>query len=370
MIVGPDLAGRGLDRERVGVGPAVAAQVQDRLAGAVAGQLGLGPVGVEDPQARRRSRARRWRRAAARRRSRCRCAARTARRTRAGVSSKGSVLVLDDHVVVAQRLPLLERHAGRVSSNSSATSSGVAAGDVDERRRRAACASRSAGAGRSGACGASSPRRRRRAARRSRGPCGRCRRRPAASAASTSSAAPAATMASTRASIAAVQRLAVHDQAERGGSGGGCARSRAAGPLGRLLAGVEQLERADEALAVVGVDGRCRLGVAARRAARGRRRGPSASTAARQRSRAAGVGRRAQVELGQRGAQVQAGAADDDRAAARRRSSASISAWASGGVARRREKRSVEGHEADEPVLEPRAARPRSGAPVRISRPA
>ena len=34
----------------VGVGPAVAAQVEDRLAGAVAGELGLGAVGVEDPQ--------------------------------------------------------------------------------------------------------------------------------------------------------------------------------------------------------------------------------------------------------------------------------------------------------------------------------
>ena len=34
----------------VRVGPAVAAQVEDRLAGAVAGQLGLGAVGVEDPQ--------------------------------------------------------------------------------------------------------------------------------------------------------------------------------------------------------------------------------------------------------------------------------------------------------------------------------
>ena len=52
---GPDLAGGGLDRERVGVGPAVAAQVHDRLARAVAGQLGLRAVGVEDPQAARRS---------------------------------------------------------------------------------------------------------------------------------------------------------------------------------------------------------------------------------------------------------------------------------------------------------------------------
>ena len=43
-----DLAGGGLDREDVGVGPAAAAQVEDRLARAVARQLGLRAVGVED----------------------------------------------------------------------------------------------------------------------------------------------------------------------------------------------------------------------------------------------------------------------------------------------------------------------------------
>ena len=47
-----DLAGRGLDRELARVGPAGAAQVEDRLARAVAAQLGLGAVGVEDPQPR------------------------------------------------------------------------------------------------------------------------------------------------------------------------------------------------------------------------------------------------------------------------------------------------------------------------------
>ena len=45
-----DRPGDGADRELVLVGPAVAAQVEDRLAGAVAGELGLGAVGVEDPQ--------------------------------------------------------------------------------------------------------------------------------------------------------------------------------------------------------------------------------------------------------------------------------------------------------------------------------
>ena len=85
-----DLAGRRLDRERVAVGPAVAAQVHDRLAHAVAGQLGLRAVGVEDAQLRRRSRAPRAPRAAARRRSRCRCAARRAPGLAPGVSSNGS----------------------------------------------------------------------------------------------------------------------------------------------------------------------------------------------------------------------------------------------------------------------------------------
>jgi hypothetical protein len=46
----PYLTGHGLDREGVGVGPAALAQVHDRLARAVAGQLGLRAVGVEDPQ--------------------------------------------------------------------------------------------------------------------------------------------------------------------------------------------------------------------------------------------------------------------------------------------------------------------------------
>ncbi len=46
----PDRPGDGADRELVVVGPAVAAQVEDRLAGAVARELGLGAVGVEDPQ--------------------------------------------------------------------------------------------------------------------------------------------------------------------------------------------------------------------------------------------------------------------------------------------------------------------------------
>ena len=48
---GADLARHGLDRVGVGARPAVLAQVQQRLARAVARQLGLGAVGVVDPQA-------------------------------------------------------------------------------------------------------------------------------------------------------------------------------------------------------------------------------------------------------------------------------------------------------------------------------
>ena len=63
-----DPAGGGADRELVAVGPAAAAQVQDRLARAVARQLGLRAVGVEDPQVGHVLRARPARRAAGRRR--------------------------------------------------------------------------------------------------------------------------------------------------------------------------------------------------------------------------------------------------------------------------------------------------------------
>ena len=45
-----DLARRGLDRELIRVRPAAATQVEHRLAGAIARELGLGAIGVEDPQ--------------------------------------------------------------------------------------------------------------------------------------------------------------------------------------------------------------------------------------------------------------------------------------------------------------------------------
>ena len=63
------LAGRGLDRELVAVGPPLTAQVQDRLAHAVARQLRLRSVGIEDPQARDEALVARAATAPARRRS-------------------------------------------------------------------------------------------------------------------------------------------------------------------------------------------------------------------------------------------------------------------------------------------------------------
>ena len=113
----PDLAGGGLDREGVGVGPAAAAQVHDRLAGAVARELGLRAVGVEDPQLGHEAALARAARAAARRRRRRRVGV-AQPATRAGVSSKGSSSRLDDEVVVAERLPLLELHGARESTRA------------------------------------------------------------------------------------------------------------------------------------------------------------------------------------------------------------------------------------------------------------
>ena len=57
-------------------------------------------------------------------------------RTRAAVSGKGKLALLDDHVVVAERLPLLEAHGAALyprasRSISAAAPSAVAAGQVD-----------------------------------------------------------------------------------------------------------------------------------------------------------------------------------------------------------------------------------------------
>ena len=108
-----DLAGRGLDRERSRVGPATPAEVQDRLAAAVARQLRLGAVRVEDPQPSDVAGLVRLREqqdpvgghARVRRADRAHAGRRQLERQRGG---------LDDHVVVAERVPLLELHARAV----------------------------------------------------------------------------------------------------------------------------------------------------------------------------------------------------------------------------------------------------------------
>ena len=84
--------------------------------------------------------------------------------------------------------------------------------------------------------------------------------------------------------------------------------------LGRLeLAGVEQLQRAHDALAVVRVDPLGRPRRAARELGVQRRRPAPLELGGPVLARALGR-RRSQIELGERRAQVQAGAADDDRA--------------------------------------------------------
>ena len=262
----------------------------------------------------RRSRARRRARARARRRRRRRGGGRTAR-ARASGSTPGR---LDDQVVVAQRLPLLELHGSDHAVQLGGDVVRVAAGDVeradvgqlahprelalgvaagaglhrlDVAREQLLEAERLAGGGRGAGCGR----------------------------ASTSSRAPAATIASTRSSIRSASAVAVHHQAGQqrrvAGVGG---PQLASPPRAARSAGVEQLERAHEPLAVGGRDAGGDRGRAAGQLGvqRLRRRAPRSSPC--QRARTSGD-RRAQVELGQRGAQVQAGAADDDRPPARRR---------------------------------------------------
>ena len=116
-----DLAGDGVDRELVELGPAAAAQVEDRLARAVARQLGLGAVGVEDAQVGDvpGSSAGRAEHAVGEHAE----VPRAERRTRAARQLKRELVALDDQVVVAERLPLLESHPAAESRISTATSS-------------------------------------------------------------------------------------------------------------------------------------------------------------------------------------------------------------------------------------------------------
>ena len=103
----------GRDRERVRVRPAPAAEVHERLASPVAGQLGLGSVGVEDAQTGDMLGIRR-------RLEQQDPVGEHARVRGADGADPGfgqlerERLALDDQVVVAEGLPLLEVHTGAV----------------------------------------------------------------------------------------------------------------------------------------------------------------------------------------------------------------------------------------------------------------
>ena len=204
------------------VGPAVAAQVEDRLAGAVAGELGLGAVGVEDPQLGDELRVL------------------AAREQQDAVGADPEVRVAEPLDPLRVQLPgqvrpprgsgsrcpapatsrissarsLFARAIGR-DARGHARRVGVRLGAVDRGQVRDLAHPGELAAGVVAASASSSPRRRRRAARRSRAPCGRCGRGRAASARRASSAAPAATIASAPARRSARRaRAAVHVEAE------------------------------------------------------------------------------------------------------------------------------------------------------------
>ena len=259
---------------------------------------------------------------------------------------------LDDEVVVAQRLPLLEPSCR--ASSMAATSSARSPGRRRRARRRAACASTSAGGGRSCACGASSRRRRRRAARRSRAPCARSPTpRPRARGADLLD------RAARRPSRRRARRCARRARSRsmtRPTSRVGWRVSLGPQPVVALrrleLAEVEQLERADDAAAVARVD-RARPPTArarpARRAApRGRGRRSSRLPALARTSGGGGGCRSSSASAARRYRPVPPttiGVRAARRAGRRSRR-------ARGRRTRRREKRASTGTNDDEPVLE------------------
>ncbi len=113
-----DLAGDRADRELAPVGPAAAVQVHDRLARAVARQLGLRPVGVEDAQVGDES----GLVGLAQQQDAVGADAEVAVAQRAhpiGAQRRASRRCSSDEVVVAQRLPLLEGDRGHAGPDSS-----------------------------------------------------------------------------------------------------------------------------------------------------------------------------------------------------------------------------------------------------------
>ena len=300
----------------VAVGPAAAAQVEDRLARAVARQLGLGAVGVEDPQVGHVRGVRRRREQQHAVGERRRSAPSHSRRTRAGGELERELVALDDQVVVAEGLPLLEAHGHAASESriSRAIGRRIAPGDVDHAHARELAHPRQLALGvvaRAALHPLDVAREQlleaERLARRLRG-AGGVRAR------STSSRAPAASISSTRRVDRARRAPRAPSSARRAASGGAAPRSTAA--RGPRAARARPSSSSSSARTT-----RWRSLGSIPSAAHGAR---SASTRVQRRRRPAlELGRpalahalrrrRAQVELGQRRAQVQAGAADDDR---------------------------------------------------------
>ena len=243
------------------------------------------------------------------------------------VSGERELCGLDDQIVVSEGLPLLESHvaSGWFASRSSQRGGDVvgrAAGARRRSRRRRACASTSAGAGRSCGSGASS-----------------ASTSPASSAANPSACLAVPTRRRARPRRASSSAPAATIRVDAGVDPRVEARRRSmTSPISRVGWRQSAVQSSDAAAAVVraafiscelqrpndrggGQRGRCVRPPTARGAASsgvervGAARSSSAGPAGADLGR--GGGRRR--EVGQGGAQVEAGAADDDRAAARRR---------------------------------------------------
>ena len=158
-------------------------------------------------------------------------------------------------------------------------------------------------------------------------------------------------------SMRAVERVAVHRQRgqQRRVTGPGRPQlARRVGGRRRLVAGLEQLERSQDALAVGRLDARPHALGQLRVQPFDRPRVGGEPRADR------GVDRRSEVELGECRPQVQAGAADDDRPSALRDQRVDLGVGPFGVGAGR--ERLGDRHEAEQAVLEPLALRVRRGA--------
>ena len=349
------------------------AQVEDRLAGAVARELGLRAVGVEDPQlgdvALVGGRARAAGCRPSRRRSAARRSAGSAPRSAPRAAPSRSTI----DVVVAERLPLLEPHPAQAIARQLEQRDDLA---PRPRRRRGRVRSISA---------TSSIRRIQVSWRRAKRHCARfiastspasssskpiaaraVREAPAASALRDLLLAPrAATISSTRASIRArsASRSTVSPTSSVGHAQA-LAPQPVAGGVRRRSRAARARSGARSACGRWGARPEASSGASSACSASGPRSASSASTSA----RTSDGHRRAQLELGERGAHVEAGAADDDRPPALGEQLVDL------GVRERRRtgrprtpRRSARTRPAGARAAR---ARPRVAAPLRISRPA